>query len=43
MFLLLVGNGPRRVSATEAVLFAVSVAINVMAVYEFLWTENIRP
>ena len=43
MFLLLVGNGPRRVSATEAVLFAVSIAINAMAVYEFLWTENIRP
>jgi hypothetical protein len=43
MFLLLVGNGPRRVSATEVVLFAVSIAINAMAVYEFLWTENIRP
>ena len=43
MFLLLLGNGPRRASATEVVLFVVSIAINAMAVYQFLWTENIHP
>ena len=38
MFLLLVSNGPRKLSATELGLFLVSVAINAMAVYHFLWT-----
>ncbi len=43
MFLLLVSNGPRKLAATEVVLFAVSAAINAMAVYQFLWTESLRP
>ncbi|MBA3543852.1 MAG: hypothetical protein H0T83_05360 [Chthoniobacterales bacterium] len=43
MFLLLVSNGPRKFSVTEALLFVVSAAINAMAVYQFLWTDSIRP
>jgi hypothetical protein len=43
MFLLLVGNGPAKVSVIEISLFAVSVAINALATYEFLWTKNIHP
>ncbi|HEX4665467.1 MAG TPA: hypothetical protein VH207_02615 [Chthoniobacterales bacterium] len=43
MFILLVSNGPRKLSANEAVLFVVSAAINAMAVYQFLWTESITP
>ncbi|HXA09011.1 MAG TPA: hypothetical protein VNW28_03455 [Chthoniobacterales bacterium] len=43
MFLLLLRNGPRKLSATELGLFLVSVAINAIAVYEFLWTNNIHP
>jgi hypothetical protein len=43
MFLLLVGNGPAKISPTEASLFAISVAINAIATWEFLWTNEIRP
>jgi len=43
MFLLLVGNGPARISVIEISLFAVSVAINAIATYEFLWTSQIHP
>jgi hypothetical protein len=43
MFLLLVGNGPVRISAIEVSLFVVSVAINAMATYQFLWTTEIHP
>jgi hypothetical protein len=43
MFLLLVENGPARVSVIECALFAVSVAINAAATYEFLWTNLIHP
>ena len=43
MFLLLVGNGPARISANEFSLFAVSVAINAAATYQFLWTNLIHP
>jgi hypothetical protein len=43
MFLLLVGNGPARASVIEISLFAVSVAINALATYEFLWTRNVHP
>jgi hypothetical protein len=43
MFLLLVGNGPAKISANETLLFAVSVAINAAATYQFLWTNQIRP
>jgi hypothetical protein len=43
MFLLLSGNGPARISANEFSLFAVSVAINAAATYQFLWTNLIHP
>ena len=43
MFLLLVSNGPRKLLATELGLFLVSVAINAMAVYHFLWTTDLHP
>ncbi len=43
MFLLIVENGGRKVATAEAVLFVVSVAINAMATYEFLWTNMIHP
>ena len=43
MFLLLVGNGPAQISTIEVSLFVVSVAINALAMYEFLWTNQIHP
>lgn len=43
MFLLLVGNGPAQISTIEVSLFVVSVAINGLAMYEFLWTNQIQP
>jgi hypothetical protein len=43
MFLLLVENGPVKISVIECALFSVSVAINAAAVYEFLWTNLIHP
>jgi len=43
MFLLLTGNGPAKVTIREVALFAVSVAINAMATWLFLWTEQIQP
>jgi hypothetical protein len=43
MFLLLTGNGPAKITATETSLFAVSVAINAIATWQFLWTESIQP
>ena len=43
MFLLLVENGPARISAIECALLAVSVAINAAATYQFLWTNLIHP
>jgi hypothetical protein len=43
MFLLLTGNGPAKVTIREVSLFAVSVAINAMAAWLFLWTEQIQP
>jgi hypothetical protein len=43
MFLLLVGNGPRKISAAELSLFIASVAINAVATYQFLWTNEIKP
>ena len=43
MFLLLTGNGPAKVTIREVSLFAVSVAINAMATWLFLWTEQIQP
>ena len=43
MFLLLLGNGPPKISAIEVSLFIVSVAINAIATYQFLWTNQIHP
>jgi hypothetical protein len=43
MFLLLAGNGPAKTSVNETSLFAVSVAINAAATYQFLWTNLIHP
>jgi hypothetical protein len=43
MFLLLTGNGPANISVPEILLFAVSVAINAMAMWQFLWTDQIQP
>jgi hypothetical protein len=43
MFLLIVENGPRRLTATETTLFLFSTLINGIAVYEFLWTTMIHP
>jgi hypothetical protein len=43
MFLLLVGNGPAKRSAIEVLLFIISVGINAIATYQFLWTNEIQP
>ena len=43
MFLLLVGNGPAKLSVIEISLFVVSVAINAVAMWQFLWTNEIHP
>jgi hypothetical protein len=43
MFLLVVGNGPAKISAIEISLFVVSVTINAIATYQFLWTNEIHP
>jgi hypothetical protein len=43
MFLLLTGNGPPNLSVPEFSLFAVSVAINAIATWQFLWTDQIQP
>jgi hypothetical protein len=43
MFLLLTGNGPAKISLPEVSLFAVSVAINAIAIWQFLWTDQIQP
>jgi hypothetical protein len=43
MFLLLTGNGPPNISVPEISLFAVSVAINAIATWQFLWTDQIQP
>ena len=43
IFLLLTGNGPPNLSVPEFSLFAVSVAINAIATWQFLWTDQIQP
>ena len=43
MFLLLIANGPAKITVIEISLFAVSVAINGMATWLFLWTDQIQP
>src|SRR6266478_5222084 len=43
MFLLLTGNGSAKITVSEVFLFAVSVAINALAMWQFLWTDEIQP
>jgi hypothetical protein len=43
MFLLLTGNGPAKISVPEISLFTVSFAINAIATWQFLWTDQIQP
>jgi len=43
MFLLLTGNGPANITLPEITLFAVSIAINAIAMWQFLWTDQIQP
>lgn len=43
MFLLLLGNGPAKLSVIELSLFVVSITINALATYQFLWTDQIHP
>ncbi len=43
MFLLLTGNGPPKISVPEISLFVVSVAINALGTWQFLWTNQIQP
>ncbi|HEY2713150.1 MAG TPA: hypothetical protein VGI60_11600 [Chthoniobacterales bacterium] len=43
MFLLLLSNGPRTLTELEGMLFLVSIAVNAVAVYQFLWTNNVHP
>ena len=43
MFLLLLGNGPAKISMIELSLFVASVTINALATYQFLWTNQIHP
>ena len=43
IFLLLTGNAPAKIAVSEISLFAVSVAINAMATWLFLWTDQIQP
>src|SRR4029453_13651803 len=43
MFFLLTGNGPAKISVPEISLFAISVAINAIAAWQFLWTDKTQP
>ena len=43
MFLLLTSNGPAKISMPEISLFTVSVAINAIATWQFLWTDQVQP
>jgi hypothetical protein len=43
MFLLLTGNGTAKIIVPEISLFALSVAINAMATWQFLWTDQVQP
>jgi hypothetical protein len=42
MFLLILNNGPTKLRAIEASLFAISVAINAIVTYEFYWGNQIQ-
>jgi hypothetical protein len=43
MFILLLENSRPKITLIEAVLFALSVAINVYATYLFYWTKYVTP
>jgi hypothetical protein len=43
MFLLLLGNGRAKISVIELSLFVISITINALATYQFLWTDQIHP
>jgi hypothetical protein len=43
IFLLLTGNGSANISVPDISLFIVSVAINAIATWQFLWTDQIQP
>jgi len=43
MFLVLTGNGPAKLCVPELSLFSLSVAINAIAMWQFLWTDQIQP
>jgi hypothetical protein len=43
MFLVIAGNGPPRLTVIEVSLFSVSLVINAIATYQFLWTNLIHP
>ena len=43
MFLLLLGNGRAKLSVIELSLFVISITINGIATYQFLWTDQIHP
>ena len=43
LFLILLENGPRKVSAAEYVLLAFSIIANAYGTYLFLWTDYVRP
>jgi hypothetical protein len=43
VFLLLTGSAPAGITVIEISLFAVSVAINAIATWQFLWTDQIQP
>ena len=43
MFLLLTSNAPPKLTITESALLAVSVSINAIATWLFLWTDKIQP
>jgi hypothetical protein len=42
MFLLIAENGPSRISAIEVSLFVISVLMNALGVYEFIWANLIH-
>jgi hypothetical protein len=43
MFLIILGNGPRKITVNEVSLVVVSIAMNAIATYLFLWTNRIHP
>jgi hypothetical protein len=43
MFALIATNGPEKLSIIEIALFTVSITINAVATYQFLWTDQIHP